>query len=200
MVCLWSPYGWTFVEVSTVRCLFAYIGDNPVRVWIRNRTGENTQKVSFGCTPARGLNKVILKFAMVRGQQMPTPTKKSQQPIQMGTDDTKGYSGGSDIVLLWSFHRRSHRACYKFECLGLWEFVVKNNCKMSDCSSPVKRTLTSTHAHAFTWNTNPPYLSPSNVRHQKKRKKHWKFLNYEASIDQQFLTEIEHLIARLKVN
>ena len=47
-------------------------------------------------------------------------------------------------------------AC-RFECLGLWEFVVKNNCKMSDCSSPVKRTLTSTHAHAFTWNS---YKSP----------------------------------------
>ena len=29
---------------------------------------------------------------MVRGQQMPTA-------IQMGTDDTKGYLGGSDIVL-----------------------------------------------------------------------------------------------------
>ena len=34
---------------------------------------------------------------------------------------------------------------------------------------------------------------------KKKRKKHWNFLNYEASIDQQFLTEIEHLIACLKV-
>ena len=82
----------------------------------------------------------------------------------------------------------------------LIKFVVKNNCKMSDCSSPVKRTLTSTHAHAFTLNTNAPYLLPSNVRPPKKRKKHWNFLNYEASIDQQFLTEIEHLIARLKVN
>jgi len=82
VVCLWIPYGCPFVEVSTVRYFFSYIGDNPVRVWIRNRTGENTQKVSFGCTPARGLNKVILKFAMVRGQQMPTPTKKSLQPIK----------------------------------------------------------------------------------------------------------------------
>ena len=94
MVCLWIPYGWirTFVEVSTGRCFFGYIGDNPVRVWIRNRTGENTQKVSFGCTPARGLNKVILKFAMVRGQQMPTPTKKSQQPskwVLMTRKDTR---------------------------------------------------------------------------------------------------------------
>ena len=126
--------------------------------------------------------------------------KEKSTAIQMGTDDTKGYSGGSDIVLYEvSTDVVTEHAC-RFECLGLWEFVVKNNCKMSDCSSPVKRTLTSTHAHAFTWNTNPPYLTPSNVRHQKKRKKHWKFLNYEASIDQQFLTEIEHLIARLKVN
>ena len=147
------------------------------------------------CTPARGLNKVILKFAMVRGQQMPTPTKKSQQPSKWVLITRKYTREG--------FHRRRHRACSqpcRFECLGLWEFVVKNNCKMSDCSSPVKRTLTSTHAHAFTLNTNPPYLSPSNVRPPKKRKKHWKFLNYEASIDQQFLTEIEHLIAHLKVN
>jgi len=131
------------------------------------------------CTPARGLNREVM---------------------QMGTDDTKGYSGGSDIVLLWSFHRRSHRACYKFECLGLWEFVVKNSCKMSDCSSPVKRTLKSMHAHAFNLNTNPSFLLPSNVRSPKKRKKHWNFLNYEALIDQQFLTEIEHLIARLQGN
>ena len=92
VVCLWSLYGWTFVEVSPIRCFFGYIGDNPVRVWIRNRTGENTQKVSFRCTPARGLNKVILKFAMVRGQQMPTPTKKSQQPskwVLMTRKDTR---------------------------------------------------------------------------------------------------------------
>ena len=40
--------------------------------------------------------------------------------------------------------------------------------KMSDCSSPVKRTLKSMHAHAFTLNTNPPYLLPSNVRSPKK--------------------------------
>ena len=97
------------------------------------------------------------------------------------------------------FMKFPHRACsqgfWRFECLGLWEFVVKNNCKMSDCSSPVKRTLTSTHAHAFTLNTNPAYLLPSNVRSPKK---HWNFLNYEALIDQQFLTEIEHLIARLQ--
>ena len=55
------------------------------------------------------------------------------------------------------------------------------------------------HAHAFTLNTNPAYLLPSNVRSPKK-KKHWNFLNYEALIDQQFLTEIEHLIARLQGN
>ena len=122
--------------------------------------------------------------------------KEKSPANQMGTDDTKGYREGP--IVLYEVSRRRH-AC-RFECLGLWEFVVKNNCKMSDCSSPVKHTLTSMHAHAFTWNTNPPYLSPSNVRHQKKRKKHWKFLNYEASIDQQFLTENEHLIARLKVN
>jgi len=122
--------------------------------------------------------------------------KEKSTANQMGTDDTKGYRKGP--IVLYEVSRRRH-AC-RFECLGLWEFVVKNNCKMSDCSSPVKRTLTSTHAHAFTLNTNPPYLSPSNVRPPKKRKKHWKFLNYEASIDQQFLTEIEHLIARLKVN
>ena len=70
---------------------------------------------------------------------------------------------------------------------------------MSDCSSPVKRTLESMFAHAFTLNTNPAYLLPSNVRSPKK-KKHWNFLNYEALIDQQFLTEIEHLIARLQGN
>ena len=120
--------------------------------------------------------------------------------MQMGTDDTKGYSGGSDIVLYEvSTDVVTQHAC-RFECLGLWEFVVKNNCKMSDCSSPVKRTLTSMHAHAFTLNTNPPYLLPSNVRSPKKKKKHWNFLNYEALIDQQFLTEIEHLIARLQGN
>ena len=55
-------------------------------------------------------------------------------------------------------------------------------------------------AHAFTLYTNPPFLLPSNVRSQKKKKKHWNFLNYEALIDQQFLTEIEHLIARLQGN
>ena len=126
--------------------------------------------------------------------------KEKSTAIQMGTDDTKGYSGGSDIVLYEvSTDVVSEHAC-RFECLGLWEFVVKNNCKMLDCSSPVKRTLTSTHAHTFILNTNPSYHTPSNVRPQKKRKKHWKFLKYEASIDQQFLTEIEHLIARLKVN
>jgi len=122
--------------------------------------------------------------------------KEKSTANQMGTDDTKGYREGP--IVLYEVSRRRH-AC-RFECLGLWEFVVKNNCKMSDCSSPVKRTLTSTHAHTFILNTNPPYHTPSNVRPQKKRKKHWKFLNYEASIDQQFLTEIEHLIARLKVN
>ena len=122
--------------------------------------------------------------------------KEKSTAIQMGTDDTKGYREGP--IVLYEVSRRRH-AC-RFECLGLWEFVVKNNCKMSDCSSPVKCTLTSTHAHTFILNTNPPYHTPSNVRPQKKRKKHWKFLNYEASIDQQFLTEIEHLIARLKVN
>jgi len=145
----------------------------------------------------------MLKFAMVRGQQMPTPTKKSQQPskwVLMTRKDTRE----GPILFFMKFPQTSSPSMLttscRFECLGLWEFVVKNNCKMSDCSSPVKRTLTSTHAHAFTLNTNPPYLSPSNVRPPKKRKKHWKFLNYEASIDQQFLTEIEHLIARLKVN
>ena len=122
--------------------------------------------------------------------------KEKSTADQMGTDDTKGYREGP--IVLYEVSRR-HHAC-RFECLGLWEFVVKNNCKMSDCSSPVKRTLTSTHAHTFILHTNPPYHTPSNVRPQKKRKKHWKFLNYEASIDQQFLTEIEHLIARLKVN
>jgi len=122
--------------------------------------------------------------------------KEKSTANQMGTDDTKGYREGP--IVLYEVSRRRH-AC-RFECLGLWEFVVKNNCKMSDCSSPVKRTLTSTHAHTFILNTNPPYHTPSNVRPQKKRKKHWKFLNYEASIDQQFLAEIEHLIARLKVN
>jgi hypothetical protein len=122
--------------------------------------------------------------------------KEKSTANQMGTDDTKGYREGP--IVLYEVSRRRH-AC-RFECLGLWEFVVKNNCKMSDCSSPVKRTLTSTHAHTFILHTNPPYHTPSNVRPQKKRKKHWKFLNYEASIDQQFLTEIEHLIARLKVN
>ena len=101
------------------------------------------------CTPARGLNREVM---------------------QMGTDDTKGYSGGSDIVLYEvSTDVVSEHAC-RFECLGLWEFVVKNNCKMSDCSSPVKRTLKSMHAHAFTLNTNPPYLLPSNVRSPKKKK------------------------------
>ena len=185
----WSKY-------RTVFKFFGYIGYNPVRVWIRNRTGENTQKVSFGCTPARGLNKVILKFAMVRGQQMPTPTKKSQQPIKwvlMTRKDT----GRVRYCSLWSFQTSS---CLQVWVFGFMGICCENNCKMSNCSSPVKRTLTSTHAHAFTLNTNPPYHTPSNVRPQKKRKKHWKFLNYEASIDQQFLTEIEHLIARLKVN
>ena len=56
------------------------------------------------------------------------------------------------------------------------------------------------HAHAFTLNTNPAYLLPSNVRSPKKKKNDWNFLNYEALIDQQFLTEIEHLIARLQGN
>jgi len=85
--------------------------------------------------------------------------------MQMGTDDTKGYSGGFDIVL-YEVSRRRH-AC-RFECLGLWEFVVKNNFKILDCSSPVKRTLTSTHAHAFILNTNPPYLVLCTVRLPKK--------------------------------
>jgi len=34
----------------------------------------------------------------------------------------------------------------------------------------------------------------------QKKEKQWNFLNYEALIDQQFLTEIEHLIARLQGN
>ena len=125
--------------------------------------------------------------------------KEKSTAIQMSTDDTKGYSGA--ILFFMKFPQTSSPSMLttscRFECLGLWEFVVKNNCKMSDCSSPVKRTLTSTHAHAFTLNTNPPYLLPSTVRSPKK---HWNFLDYEALIDQQFLTEIEHLIARLKVN
>ena len=140
---------------------------------------------------------------MVRSEQMPTPTKKSQQPskwVLMTQKDTRE----GPILFFMKFPQTSSPSMLttscRFECLGLWEFVVKNNCKMSDCSSPVKRTLTSTHAHTFILHTNPPYHTPSNVRPQKKRKKHWKFLNYEASIDQQFLTEIEHLIARLKVN
>ena len=109
--------------------------------------------------------------------------KEKSTANQMCTDDTKGYREGP--IVLYEVSRRRH-AC-RFECLGLWEFVVKNNCKMSDCSSPVKRTLKSMHAHAFTLNTNPAYLLPSNVRSPKK---HWNFLNNEALIDQQFLTEI----------
>ena len=92
--------------------------------------------------------------------------KEKSTANQMGTDDTKGYREGP--IVLYEVSRRRH-AC-RFECLGLWEFVVKNNCKMSDCSSPVKRTLTSTHSHTFILNTNPPYHTPSNVRPQKKKK------------------------------
>ena len=125
--------------------------------------------------------------------------KEKSTANQMGTDDTKGYREGPILFFMKFPDVVTEHAC-RFECLGLWEFVVKNNCKMSDCSSPVKRTLTSTHAHAFILNTNPPYHTPSNVRPPKKRKKHWKFLNYEALINQQFLSELEHLIARLQGN
>ena len=132
----------------------------------------------------------MLKFAMVRGEQMPTPTKKSQQPskwVLMTRKDTRE----GPILFFMKFPQPSSPSMLttscRFECLGLWGFVVTNNCKMLDCSSPVKHALTSMHAHAFTLNTNPPYLLPSNVRSPKK---HWNFLNYEALIDQQFLTEI----------
>jgi hypothetical protein len=119
VVCLWSPYGWTFVEVSTVRCFFGYIGDNPVRVCIGNRTGENTQKVSFGCTPARGLNKVILKFAMAR------VVSRCQRRQRKVNSQSNGYwwheriPGGSDCSL-WSFQTSS--------CLQVWVFGFMGIC------------------------------------------------------------------------
>ena len=36
----------------------------------------------------------------VRGQKIPTPAKENSTAFQLGTDDTKGYTGGSDIVLM----------------------------------------------------------------------------------------------------
>ena len=33
----------------------------------------------------------------VRGQKIPTPAKENSTAFQLGTDDTKGYAGGSDL-------------------------------------------------------------------------------------------------------
>ena len=152
---------------------FRKIGENPVRVYIRNRTGEDTQKVCFRFHSNARSKQSNVEVRDDAWSADANAHKEKSTAIQMGTDDTKGYSGGFDIVLYEvSTDIITEHAC-RFECLGLWEFVVKNNCKMSDCSSPVKRTytLTSTPAHAFILNTNPPYLSPSNVRPQKKKEK-----------------------------
>ena len=34
----------------------------------------------------------------VCGQKIPKPSKENSTAFQLGTDDTKGYAGGSDIV------------------------------------------------------------------------------------------------------
>ena len=91
---------------------------------------KTPKKCTSGCTPARGLNTVMLKFAMVRGEQRPTPTKKSQQPskwVLMTRKETRECPMSSRSMLTTS---------WRFECLALWGFVVKNNYKISDCSSP----------------------------------------------------------------
>ena len=49
------------------------------------------------CVLLRGLDMSGLE---VRGQKIPTPAKENSTAFQLGTDDTKGYTGNSDIVPL----------------------------------------------------------------------------------------------------
>ena len=172
----WSKYRTVFFRL--------YIGDNPVRVWIRNRTGENTQKVSFGCTPARGLNKVILKFAMVRGQQMPTPTKKSQQPSKWVLMTRKDTQEGPTLFFM-KFPQTSSPSMLttscRFECFGLWEFVVKiiAKCRTAPLLSNVHWQA---RMHMLSPRIQIPLTFPLQCKITKKA--------LEFSEFQQFLTEI----------
>ena len=79
--------------------LFRGIGDNPVRVWIRNRTGEDTQKVYFRLHSSARSKQSNVEVRDGAWWADTNAHKEKSTAIQMGTDDTKGYSGGSDIVL-----------------------------------------------------------------------------------------------------
>ena len=72
------------------------------------------------------------------------------------------------------------------ECLGLWGFDVKNNYKYRNAPS-LTFVRCEACAQAIILNTNSPYLVLCTVRLPKK---HWNFLNNEALIDRQFLTQI----------
>ena len=117
------------------------IGNNPVRVWIRNRTGEDTQKVDFRLHSSARSKQSNVEVRDGAWSADANAHKEKSTAIQMGTDDTKGYSGGSDIVLyevstdVVTEHARNLLQVWVFGFI--WEFVVKNNCKMSECSSPL---------------------------------------------------------------
>ena len=75
------------------------IGNNPVQVYIRNRTGGNTQKVYFRLHSSARSKQSNFEVCDGAWSADANAHKEKSTAIQMGADDTKGYSGGSDIVL-----------------------------------------------------------------------------------------------------
>ena len=88
------PYG-----VFSVWCFFVHLGDNPVRVYIRNSTGGDTQKVYSRLHSSARSKQSNVEVHDGAWSADANAHKLKSTAIQMGTDDTKGYSGGFDVVL-----------------------------------------------------------------------------------------------------
>ena len=74
----------------------------PLKIIIKKAANEPTGLEEMTCRfsgveCSEGLHMSGLE---VRGQKIPTPAKENSTAFQLGTDDTKGYAGGSDIVPL----------------------------------------------------------------------------------------------------
>ena len=77
---------------------FRGIGDNPVRVWIRNRTGEDTQKVYFRLHSSARSKQSNVEVRDGAWSADANAHKEKSPANQMGTDDTKGYREGPIVL------------------------------------------------------------------------------------------------------